>query len=52
MEVRVLVKAVQLGGYPRYGNPYADAGFPGGPITLKHKGQQLRLDWETLSRRM
>jgi len=45
-------KAIQLGGYPRYGNPYADAGFPGGTVTLKHKGQQLHLDWETLSRRM
>jgi hypothetical protein len=45
-------KAVQLGRYPRYGNPYVEAEFPGGTITVKHKGQQLHLDWETLTRRM
>jgi hypothetical protein len=42
---------VALGGYPRYGNDYVSADFPAATITVKHNGQELHLDWESLTRR-
>jgi hypothetical protein len=42
--------AVNLKDYPRYGNPYADAPFPGEGIRFEHDGHWLDLDWQTLER--
>jgi hypothetical protein len=42
--------AVDLGGYPRYANPYANAPFPGERIRFEHNGEWLDLDWQTQER--
>ncbi len=44
-------KPVKLNDYPRYGNPYADASFPGDKITFEYNGEHLDLDYTTLDRK-
>lgn len=41
---------VDLAGYPRYGNPYGDAPFPGERVRFDHNGQWLELDWQAQTR--
>lgn len=41
---------VNLRDYPRYGNPYAEAAFPGERIRFEHNGHWLDLDWPTRER--
>ena len=41
---------VTLDGYPRYGNPYADAAFPATEVSFACNGETLHLDWETRAR--
>jgi hypothetical protein len=43
-------KDVPLGGYPRYDNPYAQAGFPPDEIAIRHTDHWLELDWQTVKR--
>ena len=43
-------RVVSLGGYPRFGNPYASAAYPAGAITFAHGGHTLQLGWDTLRR--
>jgi hypothetical protein len=43
-------KDVPLGGYPRYDNPYAQAGFPAEGIAIRHADHWLELDWQTAKR--
>lgn len=43
-------KRVELDDFPRYGNPYCEASFPGGEITLRHDNEWLRLNWDNLER--
>lgn len=43
-------KAVSLNDYPRFGNPYTEAPFPGNEITFHHNEQSLHLNWQTLER--
>ena len=42
---------VPLGGYPRYDNAYAQAGFPAREIAIHHRDQVLELDWHRAERR-
>lgn len=41
---------VNLGEYPRYGNPYVYAAFPSETITVSHLTNRLELEWETPKR--
>lgn len=41
---------VNLGDYPRYGNPYAEVPFPGERIRFEHNGHWLDLNWQTQER--
>ena len=43
-------KVLPLGGYPRYDNPYAQAGFPAEVITIRHADHWLELDWQSTKR--
>jgi hypothetical protein len=43
-------RAVSLGDYPRYDNPYVQADFPPEKITLRHGDHRLELDWKNLER--
>jgi len=43
-------RAVPLGDYPRYDNPYSRADFPPEKITLRHDDHWLELDWKNLER--
>ena len=43
-------EVVKLGKYPRYGNLYAEAPFPGHRISLSHNGHWLKLNYQTLTR--
>lgn len=38
-------RVVELGGYPRYGNPYADVPFPADKARFDCAGDWLELDW-------
>jgi hypothetical protein len=42
---------IDLHGYPRYGNPYAQAEFPGKTIRFELGAHWLNLDWEAGTRR-
>ena len=44
-------EVVPLADYPRYGNPYGQAPFPGDDIQLEHNGEWLHLNWRTLERK-
>ncbi|HSN84053.1 MAG TPA: hypothetical protein VLS88_15845 [Polyangiales bacterium] len=39
-------------GFPRYGNPYAAAEFPGSVISFEHAGESLLLDLESRTRQV
>jgi hypothetical protein len=43
-------ETVRIGKYPRYGNLYAEAPFPGDRISLGHNGHWLKLNYQTLTR--
>jgi hypothetical protein len=45
-------KVVELHGYPRYDNPWAEAAFPADRIHFRHGGSSLELDWSALERRV
>lgn len=45
-------KVVPLDNYPRYSNPYSDAGFPSDEIIINAKDANLSLNWIDLTRRM
>lgn len=38
-------QAVRMNDFPRYDNPYAQAGFPPEQMEIRHGEQSLRLDW-------
>jgi hypothetical protein len=44
-------KAVPLGRYSRYDNPYAQAGFAADEIAIRHDAHWLELAWPTAERR-
>jgi len=43
-------KDVLLGSYPRYDNPYGQAGFPAEEIAIRDADHWLELDWQTAER--
>lgn len=43
---------VHVRNYPRYDNPYVQAGFSAERIEIEHGGHRLSLDWESGERRM
>ena len=43
-------KVIELHGYPRLGNPFVEADFPGDRIHFQHGDNSLTLDWKKLQR--